>query len=125
MMSVITVPGAACPINRYWAMGPRGIYVTSRGRAYRRSVREAVLSLSPGHVPSWARKVVVSVVSVVARMRRDGRPFVDVDAFIKPTLDALTHAGVWDDDSVVDELRATRSYDKSYPRIEIQIEWEE
>ena len=38
----------------------------------------------------------------------------DVDNFLKATLDAITHAGFWGDDSMVDDLRIIRGV-KSNP----------
>lgn len=46
----------------------------------------------------------------------------DLDNIIKPTLDALTHAGAWDDDSQVDSITILRAGVRTEkPGIEIVI----
>jgi crossover junction endodeoxyribonuclease RusA len=46
----------------------------------------------------------------------------DIDNYCKGPLDALTHAGVWEDDEQIDELHIyKREADPKDPRIEITI----
>jgi hypothetical protein len=54
------------------------------------------------------------------RPRRIG----DIDGPLKPLLDALTHAGLWLDDSQVEQLRVTRLDDKENPRVDISVSGE-
>ena len=46
----------------------------------------------------------------------------DLDNLPKAILDALQHAGVYEDDSQIDELRIGRGLDKESPRVEVAIE---
>lgn len=48
----------------------------------------------------------------------------DVDAPVRAVLDSLEAAGVLEDDSLVIELTASKSYDKDNPRIQVWI-WAE
>jgi crossover junction endodeoxyribonuclease RusA len=46
----------------------------------------------------------------------------DLDNVLKSTLDSLTHAGVWDDDSQIDQLSVERGFlDKGKGFIRITI----
>ena len=46
----------------------------------------------------------------------------DLDNRMKPLQDALTHALVWEDDSLIDELHIYRGdIDSKNPRVEVQI----
>lgn len=60
--------------------------------------------------------------AVDIRLFYDTKRRYDVDNRVKPLLDAFTKAGVWQDDSQVDEIRVVRgAIDKANPRSEIAI----
>ncbi len=47
----------------------------------------------------------------------------DIDNLAKGIFDAITHSGIWKDDSQVDDMRITRAgMDKDNPRCELTIE---
>lgn len=77
--------------------------ITTETRQYRQLVAEAVRKTWPHLVrPTTARLKVRCTMYVKTKRRRD------VDNVLKVVLDALTHAGVWTDDSQVDELTVCR-----------------
>lgn len=50
-------------------------------------------------------------------------PHIDVDAPISSVLDGLQRIGVLDDDVRIETVSATKRYDKTRPRIEVEMEW--
>jgi crossover junction endodeoxyribonuclease RusA len=101
---VFTLPGMS--INRYLRHLQNGrTLISAAGRHYREVVRIAVYATDrtlPAAEP-WADPVHVAIVWTPPDRRRR-----DVDNVIKPLLDALTHAGVWADDSQVYALTIVR-----------------
>lgn len=60
--------------------------------------------------------------AVAIALHYDSRRKYDVDNRVKPTLDALTAAGAWNDDSQVDLILVARDeIDKNRPRAEVWI----
>jgi crossover junction endodeoxyribonuclease RusA len=93
-------------VNTYWRhVGPK-VLVSDGGRRYRRTVADLVLearcsrAISLG--PLQGRLRVSIDVHVPDRRPRD------VDNMLKAPLDALTKAGLWVDDSQIDDLRIVR-----------------
>ena len=79
--------------NRMWRRNPRGgMYLTSEAHAF---VEEVALAVKGARVPESWKYCAVEI--IVEPRRRSG----DVDNRIKPTLDALTKCGFWDDDDMV------------------------
>jgi len=89
--------------NRYWRHPGKGLHLISEaGRAYRRAVSQAVM-LQPGPRFPDARLRLVINVHAPDRRRRD------LDNLLKATQDALEHAGVYGNDSQIDELHVQRA----------------
>jgi crossover junction endodeoxyribonuclease RusA len=88
-------------INSYWRRSPRGIYVTKEGKSFRQRVAEIVAERN-------AIKFGAARLCVAMHVSMRDRRVADVDNRVKAMLDALTHAGVYDDDSQIDELFVAR-----------------
>lgn len=88
-------------INTYWRKSPRGMYITKEGRTFRQKVAEIVAERN-------AMKFGASRLFVSMRVSMRDKRRADIDNRIKAMLDALVHAGVFDDDSQVDTLYVTR-----------------
>jgi len=91
-------------VNSYWRHPTSGPLagrhmISEKGRAYREAVRAMFL----GRKPIAGRLNVEIIMSPPDKRKRD------VDNIIKATLDSLTHAGVWGDDSQIDRLSVVRS----------------
>lgn len=94
-------------VNSYWrhpSRGPlAGRHLISReGRRYRERVAAEVLAQC-GQRPSLDGRLSVSIVVFPPDRRRR-----DLDNLLKSLLDAMQHAGVYVDDSLIDQLRVER-----------------
>lgn len=59
---------------------------------------------------------------ILIELHFETRRKCDIDNRVKPLLDALTRAGVWSDDSQVDEIVVTReTIDKERPRADVKL----
>ena len=89
-------------LNRYYRNVRGRTLISREGRAYRRQVALHCLAEDRGAWPLSGRLAVRIQAAPPDRRRRD------VDGMLKAVLDALTHAGLWRDDSQVDDLRIVR-----------------
>lgn len=96
-------------VNRYWRMVNGRMLIAASGRKYRESMPiMARLGASP---------VELSILAYYPDMRRR-----DIDNLLKAPLDALTYAGLWEDDSQIQALSIRKAgYDKHHPRLEISV----
>ena len=89
-------------VNTYWRhVGPK-VLISWDGREYRATVAKVVL-VQLRKLPHFNNRLAVSIAAFPpdARMR-------DLDNLLKATLDSLQQAGVYDDDSLIDELTILR-----------------
>jgi crossover junction endodeoxyribonuclease RusA len=121
MMSItIVVAGKPCAKNNKHRVHFKpgiGRHLTEEFKEFRTRVHAAWCQLrAKGAQPFGTQQVLVNLVAYWPTKRR-----VDIDAPIEPTLDALTYAGVWDDDTQVISLHVAKGYSKENPRVEIEI----
>lgn len=110
-------------LNTYWRNLPGSrVVISAAGRKYRAQVladvaahraRDKLFPHAPLHRP----------VSVVIQVHHPDRRARDLDNLPKAVLDALTHAGVWDDDSLVDELHIYRCAPMKGGSIAVSIDY--
>lgn len=105
-------------VNHYWQRNRNGgLRVGDAGVAFRgatlAAVRRSGLALGdPGR----------SRLRVALRAFQPDKRRRDLDNLLKATLDALAHAGVYEDDAQIDELVVVRAgVDRAAPRIEVSI----
>ena len=91
-------------VNTYWRSNRGRVHISNAGRAYRAAVIGAVIEQRPGAGFGGARLSVVVEVFPPDKRRRD------LDNVLKATLDALEHAGVYDDDGQIDRLVVERGH---------------
>jgi crossover junction endodeoxyribonuclease RusA len=106
-MIEITLPWAPS-VNDYWRHVFRGknagrVYISEGGKAYREAVRGIYLEKkSLLRVPAGILRVEI-LAFVPDRRRRD------LDNQLKAIFDSITYAGMWEDDSLVDDYRIRRA----------------
>ena len=105
-MLTITLPWPPS-VNGYWRHPNKGklagrSLISAEGRAYRNAIKRQAIAEAWGKVPVGARVSVQIDAWMPDRRRRD------LDNILKATLDSLTHAGVWQDDSQIDHISIRR-----------------
>lgn len=100
-------------VNTYWRSIGRGrVIISKEGRQY----REMVCALLSGIQPAEGRlRMTIAAVTPDKRRR-------DLDNIPKALLDALKHAGAYEDDSQIDDLRIYRAGPEKPGRVECFIE---
>jgi len=112
-MSLVILPWPPS-MNLYWRTFRGRMLISADGRNYRQQAVAAALT----GVRFGSAKVRVSIDAWLPDNRRR-----DVDNLLKAPLDALCHAGVYDDDSQIVELSIRRAgLDKANPRLEVTLE---
>lgn len=102
-------------VNRYWRSVNGRVLIAAAGRRYRTDV-ELVMRMA-GYRGVGPSPVNVAITVHVPDQRRR-----DIDNILKAPLDALTHAGLWDDDSQVEALSIRKAgMDRTRPRLEIEV----
>lgn len=106
-------------VNRYWRHPTRGALagrhlISEEGRRYRVSVIEVVRSTQTCERMQGSLCVRIDAYPPDRRRR-------DLDNILKSLLDSITHAGVIEDDSLIDDLHIVRRELRKNGAIEIQI----
>ena len=104
-------------INHYWRrVGPRTL-ISREGRTFRRNVCALLGGGGPPirKPPAGGRIVLCMDAFPPDRRRRD------LDNLIKATADALQHAGVYEDDSLIDLLLVRRRSAVAGGRLDVQV----
>lgn len=99
-MTRLTLPWPPS-VNRYYRNVAGKTLISAEGRAYRTAV---VNLLAENSAPLMVGDVAVEIEAFMPDRRRR-----DLDNLLKGLLDALTHAGLWLDDSQVADLRIRRA----------------
>lgn len=117
-MNVTKLPPLPFPpsVNTYWRSivmrGAPRVLISKKGREYRAGVLNL---LGATRSPTTARLSVEIAVYPPDRRKRD------LDNLPKAILDAITHAGLWEDDSQIDDLRIIRREVKRGGEIRVTV----
>ena len=90
-------------MNHYWRNVAGRTLISREGRAYRDQVAAQAVAQGWRHPFPADKRVAVRINAIPPDKRRR-----DLDNMLKPMLDALTHAGLWADDSQIDDLHICR-----------------
>ncbi len=83
-------------VNNYYVKTKRGVFISMKGKKFRAEVAEAVNEQLPG--VSLDDKLLVEVVLFPPDKR-----VRDLGNYDKAMMDAITEAGLWEDDSLIDQ----------------------
>lgn len=89
-------------VNSYYVKTKTHMYLSPKGKNFREDVVEALFQQAPDACLGEDKLFVEVVLFPPDRRRRD------LDNHMKALLDALTHAGLWEDDSQIDQLHIYR-----------------
>ena len=113
-MILLNLPYAPS-VNTYWRRGRFATYLSPQGREYKKAVAEYVVEYK---VPKLGDARLKMTLIIRPRSKR----IFDIDNLAKSVLDSLCEAGVYDDDSQVDELHILRGEPIKGGRIVVTIE---
>jgi crossover junction endodeoxyribonuclease RusA len=119
-MIAITLPWPPTA-NTYWRHPTTGKLagrhlISASGRTYRTRVYEAVVT-QLRCFPRLSGRLRVSYRCAPPDLRKR-----DLSNLLKATEDALTHAGVWNDDGQIDEIHMVREFPEKFGSLHVQIE---
>lgn len=98
--TILTLPFPPS-VNSYWRHNRGRTHISSEGKAYRQQVAQHVAVAAQPQQGQARLSVYVEVYPPDKRRR-------DLDNMFKAVLDALAHAGVYEDDSQIDKLSIER-----------------
>lgn len=108
----LTLP--MCPtVNHYYGQRGSRKFIKKAGMDYRAQVADIVAEM---RLPTLAGRLAVFMAVSFASKRKQ-----DLDNRLKASLDAMTHAGVWIDDSQIDHLQLIRMPPHRGGKIEVII----
>lgn len=88
-------------INHYWRHTKNGHYISNEGKSYRELVLYSLIKQNGMYKKEFRLSVDIEAYPPDKRKR-------DLDNVLKSLLDALQHAGVYEDDSQIDRLSIAR-----------------
>ena len=87
-------------VNHYWRHVGNRVLISREGRAYREDVRAVVLAK---YFTAWGQVLVTGRLRVSVDWYPPDKRRRDIDNIGKALFDAMGHAGIYEDDSQIDE----------------------
>ena len=101
-------------VNSYWRNVRGRTLISQAGREYRSRVVQEAIAARPVRFQGHVRLAIVAWMPDARRR--------DLDNLLKAPLDALAHAGYYDDDSQIVDLRIRNAgVDRARPRLEVEM----
>jgi crossover junction endodeoxyribonuclease RusA len=116
-MPTLTIPFPPS-LNHYWRQFRGRAILSKAGRQYR---VEAQTAAEAFRVLSGLQHTITGRIAVHLAVYPPDRRRRDLDNMPKAILDALTHAGVYADDSQIDDLQVVRMPTEKPGRVEVTI----
>ena len=129
----ITVPGLAAP--KSVSMSKYGAYNNKRVRSWMDVVRDTASTERPPKAPEgtpvalmldvwlpWPKRTAKKVITADPYALHTKKP--DSDNLLKPVVDGLTEAGLWEDDNQIAQMYVEKKYcPRGEERAEITVTW--
>lgn len=90
-------------VNSYYVKTRNGIFIGKKGKKFREQVALDIKE-QLGGINTLADSLAVTVILAPPDNRTR-----DLDNYMKSLLDAITHSGLWEDDSLIDQLAIYRA----------------
>ena len=102
-------------VNHYYTHTKNGVYVSKKGKEYRGIVETYIYEQIYRKLELQENLMVYCVLYPPDKRKRD------LDNYMKSLLDALTNAGLWQDDSLIDQLFVFRGTIMKHGKIVMYI----
>jgi len=86
-------------VNTYWRFTKTGVLISATGRLYRLNAIATVINQLK-KIP----KPISGPVQITLKLSPPDKRRRDLDNYLKAIFDSLTHAGVWEDDSLIKKM---------------------
>jgi len=103
-------------VNTYWRVVNGRPIISAKGRTYRKDTQVIVFIQSDTGFKPIAERVSVNIIAHPPDKRKR-----DLDNILKALLDAMQHAGVYEDDGQIDELSIKRGEVRNPGEVEVTI----
>lgn len=102
-------------VNNYYVKTRNGVFISKRGKQFRKELEKSISEQIP-NLNEITDRIKVGII-LYPPDKRDR----DVDNYNKSLLDALTHAGIWNDDKLIDQLPIYRGEVVKYGKVVVII----
>lgn len=103
-------------VNSYYSHTRNGVFISSKGKKFRGAAAAEFFNQTGGSFAPLDVPICVEILLCPPDKRKR-----DLDNYMKALLDALTHCGLWTDDSLIDQLFIYRGPATSGGLVTVQV----